>query len=59
MDQKMRRKRKAKKIVSAIMDSIYTKPEHVPKTIEEAVQNVYDFAVIERLVRRILVRRDN
>ena len=58
MDPKTKRKRVTNKIVKEIINTVYSKPEHVPKTKEDIVKNIYDFAIIKKLVRRILVRRD-
>jgi len=59
MEAKLKRKRESKRIMKTLMNTIYSKPEHIPKTKEDVVMNIYDFAIIKKLVRRLLVRRDN
>jgi hypothetical protein len=41
-----------------IIHSVYTEPHHVPKSKQTVAESIYDFALLRKIVRRILHRRD-
>ena len=53
-----KRKKESRRIMKRIINSVYKEADHIPKSKKTVAESIYDFALIRKIVRRILLRRD-
>ena len=58
MAGKKQRKRELKKLMETLIKHVYYKETHVPSTKADVLKNIVDFAILEKILQRVLRRRD-
>ena len=58
MAGKKQRKRELKKLMETLIEKVYYKETHVPSTKTDVLKNIVDFAILEKILKRVLLRRD-
>ena len=44
--------------METLIEKVYYKETHVPSTKTDVLKNIVDFAILEKILKRVLLRRD-